>query len=719
MKLKRSVFLFAVLLFAIFTTGNAYSQEMIVAPKKVYKVPEENFGFIPPPVDLSHLAPTTHIFGATASSWDWRALGGVTSVKNQNPYGTCWCFAACGDLESKVLINELFTADYSELNIQACNPTSYHDCNAGGNSWISNNYLSLFGSVNETCDPYPGGCPAPTCVNPACDFFKQIREWILIPNTVTAIKNAVQTYGPVYTSFYASFAGFSSYDGTYCITYSGTESTNHAVLIVGWDDDMCSGNGAWIVKNSWGTGWGDNGYFYIQYESARIGENSSVITRYVNHDPNEKIYYKDEYGWWNTVGYGDGHDWGLLELTHTTADEYLKKVSFSATAATCTYTINVYDDFSSGTVSNLLSGPVSGAFSDAGYYTVDLSSPLLLTSGDPVYIEIELNTSPYNYPIPFDDAGTMETNKSFISSTGVSYIALDNGSAGYGDISIRGIIGPQSSSGDCSKEGLPSIQTGFPTGIQTAVRGESWCYTIEPGNAGAADTFCVDLYDTGGWDISGTPTLNSCNQIGPGGYWSQEICVYVPCSANAGDRDTIFAVMAYCDVGGLCSPECGGNDTTMVILQAADPGRGISIEQADRYYIREGVYSGLVPFGVCNPNPCASANIYSYTITSPGYSNGGCVIPLINQSGGTGSVAGGNCKNVYATVDASNACPGDTALFTIIATDGVVSDTCMQIVEIIVPSAVPLLNPVVLTVLVLVLILSAAFVMKIRAAKKI
>ncbi|MCD6379464.1 hypothetical protein J7M07_03350, partial [bacterium] len=434
MRLKRSIFLLAVLVFAIFTMGNAYAQEPIVAPKKVYKAPEENFGYFPPPVDLSHLIPTRPLLGATASSWDWRTNGGVTSVKNQSPYGTCWAFAACGDLESKVLINESFTADYSELNIQACNPTTYHNCDVGGNAWISNNYFSLLGSVNETCDPYPGGCPNPTCINPACDFFKQVREWKLIPNDVTAIKNAVQTYGPVYTSMYASFPAFGSYDGTFCLTYTGTETTNHAVLIVGWDDDMCGGNGAWIVKNSWGTSWGDNGYFYIHYGDASIGSNSNVITRYVNYDPNETIHYYDEYGWWTSVGYGDGHDWGLMELINTSANEYLKKVSFSATAAPCTYTINVYDDFSGGAVSNLLSGPVTATLSEAGYYTVDLPSPLLLTIGDPVYIEAELNTGSYGYPIPCDDSGPMETNKSFISSDGVSYSALDQGSYNMGDI---------------------------------------------------------------------------------------------------------------------------------------------------------------------------------------------------------------------------------------------------------------------------------------------
>ncbi len=708
--------LFTAVVLAAMSFSLAFAQDPMAVPKKEFKAEGENFGYIPPPIDLNYLQPEANLLGAPLTSWDWRAMGGVTPVKNQNPYGTCWAFAACGDLESKVLINESFTADYSELNIQACNLTSYHDCNIGGNAWIANNYLSQFGSVQESCDPYPGGCPNPTCINPACAFFKQIREWILIPNDVTAIKNAVQTYGPVYTSMYASFSGFGSYDGSYCITYSGTEDPNHAVLIVGWDDDMCSGNGAWIVKNSWGTGWGDNGYFYIQYGSARIGSSSSVISGYVDYDSNETIHYYDEWGWWSSVGWGDGVDWGMMELTHNQSDEYLKAVSFSGTNSPTSYEIYVYDSFSGGSLSNLLVGPISGTVSEAGYYTVDLPAPLLLVSGDPVYIAIEFDTGTYGYPIPYDDTGAMETDKSFVSNDGSTFTALDNGSYAMGDVSIRGIVGPESSSGNCSKEGIPQIQTGFPTGTQTAVKGEEWCATITLGNSGAStDTFCVDVYDTKGWNITSDPAAFSCRELAAGGTWNQQICVVPPCAAASGELDTLYAVMAYCDLDGICSPDCDGNDTTMVVLSAADPGEDITIEQADRYYVEIGITEASVPFQLCNPNPCASPTVYNYQITSPGYSSGGCVIPSIDQSGSTGSVGGGDCEAVYASLDASEACVGDTASLQIVAWTGSVSDTCVQIVEIIEPIPVPVFSPVILVVMVLGLILVAAIVFKRRA----
>jgi C1A family cysteine protease len=120
-------------------------------------------GFIPPTTDLSHLR-RTRVYSTTPLtlqppvSWDWRALGGVTSVKDQNPYGTCWSFASIGDLESKILIDFAQTRDYSEHNIVACAPNQFYEqygdnCNTGGNAYIATNYLFRPGSVDPIESP--------------------------------------------------------------------------------------------------------------------------------------------------------------------------------------------------------------------------------------------------------------------------------------------------------------------------------------------------------------------------------------------------------------------------------------------------------------------------------------------------------------------------------------------------------------------------------------
>jgi hypothetical protein len=175
--------------------------------------------------------------------------------------------------------------------------------------------------------------------------------------------------------------------------------------------------------------------------------------------------------------------------------------------------------------------------------------------------------------------------------------------------------------------------------------------------------------------------------------------------------------MAYCDTDGICSPDCGGNDTTMVILSAAEAESNIFINQADRYYVEVGQAFASVPFGLCNQNPCAPDADYSYEITSPGYSSGGCFIPSVNETGDEYGVSGGECRTVYATVNANNACLGDTADLQIIAWVDSKYDTCHQIVEIIEPRPVPVFDNTVLTVLVLGLILAGAIMIGRHSAK--
>ena len=135
----------------------------------------------------------------------------------------------------------------------------------------------------------------------------------------------------------------------------------------------------------------------------------------------------------DSAGWGDGVDWGLVEVTPASND-YLAEVNIWVTSSPASYEIYVYDDFNGSQVSNLLSGPVSGGVTDPGFYTVDLPMAVWVTSGNPVYIAVCFSTPGYPWPIPYDDYGTMETNKSFASNTGTTYSALDAGSYNMGDI---------------------------------------------------------------------------------------------------------------------------------------------------------------------------------------------------------------------------------------------------------------------------------------------
>ena len=194
--------------------------------------------------------------------FDWREMGGVTAVKDQGNCGSCWDFAATGAFESAIIIADSIEWDLSEQQVL--------DCNWGGSScgggWVGDAYdvYMYDGAIEEECYPYHAR-DGYDCDQDSCVVMVRLESYTSVANNVDAIKNALLS-GPVSSCFMV----YNDFDwDCYYHPYQG--QINHAVVIVGWDDDMCSGQGGWIVKNSWGAGWGDDGYFYIPYGSCGIG----------------------------------------------------------------------------------------------------------------------------------------------------------------------------------------------------------------------------------------------------------------------------------------------------------------------------------------------------------------------------------------------------------------------------------------------------------------
>jgi len=203
----------------------------------------------------------------TLPLFDWRALDGVTPVTDQANCGSCWDFAGTAAFESAYLISEHIVPDFSEQAVLSCN-TYGDDCGGGQCDHVFNFFISE-GAVDETCMPYQADDTVP-CTMDECDIIAYLQSYSPVPNNVNAIKNAL-AINPV-TTYFCVFDDFNAYsDGCYEHDYNAGDPLNHAVLIVGWDDNMCDGEGAWIVKNSWNTNWGDDGFFYMKYSSSGIG----------------------------------------------------------------------------------------------------------------------------------------------------------------------------------------------------------------------------------------------------------------------------------------------------------------------------------------------------------------------------------------------------------------------------------------------------------------
>ena len=199
-------------------------------------------------------------------AFDWRDYNGVTPADDQGDCGSCWAFGSGGSTEAQILINEGVMLDLSEQQSIDCNFQG-SDCDGGQSSHAFQLHQDP-GGVLESCYPYRAE-NGTTCRQYTCDRVAIIDGQATISYNVASLKYACQTYGPlsvgmcVYDDFYAYTGG--------CYEHAGTDAVNHNVLICGWDDTMCGGAGAWLVKNSWGNDFGDNGFFWIKYNSCWIG----------------------------------------------------------------------------------------------------------------------------------------------------------------------------------------------------------------------------------------------------------------------------------------------------------------------------------------------------------------------------------------------------------------------------------------------------------------
>jgi C1A family cysteine protease len=372
------------------------------------------------------LLPLSIIFAQPPATFDLRNYNGnsyVTSVKSQQG-GTCWTHGTYASMESNLIMTGNWSAagesgepNLAEYHLDWWNGFNEYynadldppyntgqglEVHMGGDYRVATAYMARGDGAVREIDGQSYNSP-PTYHDTAFHVYYPLTvEWFIMGENfenMDLIKTKIIEEGVMATCMCYSGSLINNQYEHYQPASSSLDP-NHSVAIIGWDDNRVisgtPGPGAWLVKNSWGSGWGNGGYFWISYHDKHACQNpemGAVTFKDVVLFDYDTVYYHDYHGWRDTLTITND----AFNKFTTVKNEAFTAVSFFTADDGVTYNAIIYDSFDGISLSGELA-LASGVLDYSGMHTVELNTPALIPAGENFYVYLQLSGG----GIPYD-----------------------------------------------------------------------------------------------------------------------------------------------------------------------------------------------------------------------------------------------------------------------------------------------------------------------------